>query len=81
MVPKAAVLPATVTARVTDTADHVVFDEVTQLAADRFIAHAADYRIEIPVERLAGGEYLLTIEAAQGDRVARRGLRFTMRRP
>jgi hypothetical protein len=41
---------------------------------------AADFTVpEIPVERLASGEYLLTIEVAQGDRVARRGLRFTMR--
>jgi hypothetical protein len=34
-----------------------------------------------PVERLASGEYVLTIEAAQSERVARRGLRFTMRQP
>jgi hypothetical protein len=78
---KAAVLPATVTARITDTADHVVFDNGTELAADRFTNHAADYLIEIPVERFASGEYLLTIEAAQSERVARRGLRFTMRQP
>jgi VWFA-related protein len=78
---KAVALPATVTARITDSADHVVFDDVTELAADRFTNHAADYLIEIPVERLASGEYLLTIEAAQSERVARRGLRFTMRQP
>jgi hypothetical protein len=78
---KAAALPATVTARITDTADHVVFDNVTELAADRFTNHAADYLFEIPVERLASGEYLLTIDAAQGERVARRGLRFTTRQP
>jgi hypothetical protein len=57
-----------------------VFDNVTRLAADRFTAHhGADYVLELPVERLASGEYLLTIEAAQGERVARRGLRFKMR--
>ena len=33
------------------------------------------------VERLASGEYLLTIEAAQRDRVARRGVRFTVQQP
>jgi hypothetical protein len=76
---KAAARPATVTARITDTADHVVFEKVTELAADRFTNHAADYLMEIPVERLASGEYLLAIEAAQGERVARRGIRFTMR--
>jgi VWFA-related protein len=79
---KAAALSATVTARISDTADHVVFDNVNELAADRFIAnHGADYLLELPVERLASGEYLLTIEAAQGERVARRGIRFTMRHP
>ncbi len=78
---KAAAPPATLTARITDTADRVVFDNVTTLGADRFTSHGADYRLDIPVERLARGEYLLTIEAAQGDRVARRGLRFTMRQP
>jgi hypothetical protein len=78
---KAAALPATVTVRITDTADHVVFDKVTELAAVRFTNHAADYLLEIPVERLASGEYLLTIEAAQRERVARRGLRFTVRQP
>jgi VWFA-related protein len=78
---KAAALPATVTARITDTADHVVFDNVIELAVDKFTNHAADYRLDLPVDRLASGEYLLTIEAAQGERVARRGLRFTMRQP
>jgi hypothetical protein len=78
---KAAALPTTVTARLTDTADHVVFDNVSELAADRFNNHAADYLIEIPVERLASGEYLLTIEAAERDRVARRAVRFTVRQP
>jgi hypothetical protein len=78
---KAAVLPAIVTARITDAGDHVVFDKVTQLAAERFTNHAAEYLMEIPVERLAGGEYLLTIEAAQTERIARRGLRFTVRQP
>jgi hypothetical protein len=58
----------------------VVFDNTTELAADRFTAnHGADYRLNLPVERLASGEYLLTIDAAQGERVARRGLRFTIR--
>jgi VWFA-related protein len=78
---KAAALPTTLTARITDTADRVVFDNVSELAAGRFNNHAADYLIEVPVERLASGEYLLTIEAAQRDRVARRGVRFTVQQP
>ena len=77
---KATAGPATVTAHITDPADRVVFDNITELAADRFTAnHGAEYRLELPAERLTSGEYLLTIEAAQGTRVARRGLRFSMR--
>jgi len=76
----ATVGPATITARITDTADRVVFNDVTQLAVDRFTAdHGADYLLDLPAGRLASGEYLLTIEAAQGERTARRGMRFTMR--
>jgi hypothetical protein len=73
-------LPASVTARITDTSDRIVLDEVTPLPADRFAGkHGADYRLELPVERLERGEYLLTIEATQDKNTARRGLRFTVR--
>jgi VWFA-related protein len=73
-------LPASVTARITDTSDRLVLDQVTQLAADRFAGkRGADYRLELPVERLEPGEYLLTVDAAQGQRTARRGARFTVR--
>jgi VWFA-related protein len=79
---KATVKPATVTARITDAADRVVFDQAAPLTADLFTAtHGADYRLELPLERLASGEYLLTIDAAQDGRVARRGVRFTVRQP
>ena len=68
------------TARITDTSDRVVLDQVTQLAADRFAGkRGADYRLELPLERLERGEYLLTIEATQGQNTARRGVRFTVR--
>lgn len=71
---------ASLTARITDTSDRVVWDQVTELAAARFPAgRGADYRLDLPVERLAPGEYLLAIDATQGPRTVRRGLRFTVR--
>jgi VWFA-related protein len=72
--------PASVTARITDTNDRIVLDQVTPLPADRFAGkRGADYRLELPVERLERGEYLLTVEATQDKNTARRGLRFTVR--
>jgi VWFA-related protein len=73
-------LPVSVTARITDTSDRVVWDQATPLPADRFAGKGgADYRLDLPVERLEPGEYLLTIDASQGQRTVRRGLRFTVR--
>lgn len=77
---KARALPVSVTARIADTNDRVVLNDVASLTAERFTGNrSADYRLELPVERLERGEYLLTIEASQGPHTARRGVRFTMR--
>ena len=38
-----------------------------------------DFRLSIPVTRLAPGEYLLTIEATAGLRQAGRAIRFVVR--
>lgn len=73
-------LPATLTARIVDTSDRLVLNEGKSLTAEGFMGNrGADYRLDLPVERLEGGEYLLTIEAAQGKYTARRGMRFTVR--
>lgn len=73
-------LPATLTARIVDTSDRLVLSEVKSLTAEGFVGNrGADYRLDLPVERLEGGEYLLTIETAQGKYTARRGMRFTVR--
>ena len=72
--------PASVTARIADTSDRIVLDQVTPLPADRFAGNrGADYRLDLPLDRLERGEYLLTIEAARGPQTARRGVRFTVR--
>jgi VWFA-related protein len=73
-------LPAGVTARIADTSDRIVLDQVTALTAERFAGNrGADYRLELPLDRLERGEYLLTIEATRGPQTARRGVRFTVR--
>jgi hypothetical protein len=72
--------PVNVKARIVDTSNRAVFDDAVSLSADRFAAtHASDYRLELPVERLERGEYLLTIEAARGQYTAGRAVRFTVR--
>ena len=77
---KKVVPPATLTARIVDTSDRLVLNEAKSLTADGFMGNrGADYRLELPVDRLESGEYLLTIETAQGQSTARRGIRFTVR--
>jgi VWFA-related protein len=69
--------PVTVTAQIHDTTGRVLMKDVASLESARFgSGHAADYRIALPVERLNPGEYLLSIEAAQGQSTASRAVRF-----
>jgi hypothetical protein len=71
--------PVNLTVRIVDAGDRLLVNEVSSLTADRFAANqAADHRIDLPIERLGSGEYLLTIEATQGEYTARRGVRFTV---
>jgi hypothetical protein len=71
--------PASLTARIVDIKDSVLLNEVETLTAERFADNnGADYRINLPAERLGSGEYLLTIETSQGKQTARRGVRFTV---
>jgi hypothetical protein len=71
--------PATITTKVTDVQDRVVSTNTATLAADAFAGmRGADYLLDLPLDRLEPGEYLLTVEAAQGTLTARRGLRFTV---
>jgi len=72
--------PVSVTAQVHDTAGRVLMKDAVSLEAAQFGANrAADYRIALPIERLTAGEYLLSLEAAQGQHSAGRALRFTVR--
>jgi len=69
----------TMTARITDTSGQEVLNEVTTLAPERFAAgRGADYRVDLPLERLSSGEYLVTVEASKGQLIARRGVRVAV---
>jgi VWFA-related protein len=66
--------------RIVDDTDRPVFQQTTPVRAVEFGAdHAADYELEVPVERLRPGEYLLTIEAMAGISQVRRDLRFAVK--
>ena len=72
--------PVSVTAQIHDTTGRVLMKDVASLDGAQFGANrAADYRIALPIDRLTVGEYLLSIEAAQGQHSAGRALRLTVR--
>ncbi len=74
-----AVQPAGITVTLTDVNDHVTATMAGELPADAFApARAADYRLDVPLDRLEPGEHLLTVAAAQGSLTARRYVRFSV---
>jgi hypothetical protein len=64
--------PPVVTAQVVDAGGVVVHEETLD-------ADGTGYRVDLPIERLSPGEYLLQIAAAAGQDTARRDVRFTVR--
>jgi hypothetical protein len=63
--------------RIRDVHDAVVFDAPQTLTADRFDAtRGAEYRLALPIEKLAPGPYLLTIEGTLKKDTIRRDVRF-----
>jgi VWFA-related protein len=76
----AAPAPVSVSARVRDASNRVVFQQALVMASSEFgAAHAADYRLDLPVAELGAGDYLATIEASKGKITAHRDVRFTIR--
>jgi hypothetical protein len=72
--------PVRIRAQVVDTGVKVTFDETSTLERDEFgLDRAADFRLELPLQRLAPGAYLLTVEATLGTHVTRRDVRLTVR--
>jgi hypothetical protein len=54
-------------------------DQSLEFGEGDFRARRADCRIDVPMDRLAAGQYLLEIEAAAGDDRDNRTLRFSVR--
>jgi hypothetical protein len=67
-------------ARVRDASNRVVFQQALVMASSEFgVAHAADYRLDLPIAELSAGEYVATVEASKGKIATHRDVRFTVR--
>jgi VWFA-related protein len=74
------IAPTSVTTRIVSDRDETAFEQTLDLGAERFAAHrAADHLVELPLERLRPGEYLLRTEAVSGTRRASQLVRFSVR--
>jgi VWFA-related protein len=76
-----ATTPVALRARIIDAASQSVFEHGTTLQATELARErGAEVRLDLPLERLAPGEYLLTIEVTRGAKeTARRDVRFAVR--
>ncbi len=71
---------ALVSARIVNDRGEAVLDEATTLNPGRFDEkRAADYTLNLPLARLAPGEYLLTVETTLDSHRERRDVRFTVK--
>jgi VWFA-related protein len=77
---KGSLYSARVTSRDVNERNEPIVDHAVVIEAPRFTAtRSADHRIELPIARLAPGEYLLSIEAVVGKSSAERHARFTVK--
>jgi hypothetical protein len=77
---KDALVPVQMRLRIVDAATQAVVDESMIFDPARFGSRrAADCPFQLPLSRLAEGEYLLTIEAVAQKNTARREVRFRVR--
>jgi VWFA-related protein len=75
-----ALVPGYVVAEILDDQDTSVYRQETRLVAGAFGAsRAVDFSVDVPVDRLAPGSYVLGVEARHGNETARRDVRFTVR--
>ena len=66
--------------RVVDTAEKPVFGGTATLPAGEFgESRSTELKLDLPLQRLPPGDYLLTVEATMGKNTARRDVRFTVR--
>jgi VWFA-related protein len=74
-----AATPGYLEARILDADDRLVFRQESRIVNDQFGAgRAADVSIDVPLERLAPGAYLLTVETRHGNETASRDVRFAV---
>lgn len=72
-----ALQPVTVRVRVINVQDDAVRDQTLTLAPDEFATNrTATPSLALPVQSLPAGEYLLSLDATMGDRIASRAVRF-----
>jgi VWFA-related protein len=75
-----ALRPVQVSTRIQSAGGKNVFDATRALTNGDFADNrSADYMIELPIDSLEAGEYLLTVEASERTRTERRDLRFSVR--
>jgi VWFA-related protein len=70
--------PVTVRVTVVDAKGNAVRDQSLAIAEEDFQNRRTDCRINVPVDRLTAGEYLLKIQAAAAKHTADRALRFAV---
>lgn len=78
---KTPLVPMTVRVLLTDQFGKTAMETWEDVGRDRFTAgRSADIQVDLPVDRVAGGEYLLALEAKLGGVTARRETRFAVER-
>lgn len=74
-----ALVPGYMTVAITDTEDRRVFQQESRLLTEQFGANRSmDATIDLPIDRLAPGEYLLAVDVRHGTVRARRDARFVV---
>ncbi len=76
-----AIAPLTLHVTILNDKGETALDRSDEIGAASFDAktRAADERIALPLDKLAPGDYLLTVETSLGKTTARRDVRFTVR--
>lgn len=74
-----AIVPVTVRVRIVDSSGRAVRDQSLTFAGSQFRDRRAECQMAIPVEHLAAGEYLLSLEAVGGKESVARAVRFSVR--
>jgi hypothetical protein len=75
-----AMIPGYLTAEIRDDQNQSVFHQESRILPQQFGAgRAMDVSLDVPIERLRSGAYLLSVEARHGNETARREARFTVR--